>query len=190
MALVQQVPRVVVRSQPDVVELQEGGTHSLTGSGNYSLALAGAGQQGWRWCNKCQGLWFGPNQASSNCPESGTHNSVGSGNYRLPVVTSRVRVHVKVLTPPNIGIATLFQNMREVYTSCGVDVQWASEEVLNLPALNIVDVGQCFAGQTTAEQDQLFNNRNFAASNDIVVYFVEGTNPPFNGCAAHPAKAG
>jgi hypothetical protein len=166
----------------------EGGTHSLTGSGNYSLAFnAGAGQANWRWCNKCQGLWFGPNQAASTCPEGGTHSQAGSGNYRLPIVTSRVRVHVKILTTPNIAIATLFQNMREVYASCGIDVSWASEEILNLPALNIVDVGACTLGNTTAEQNQLFANRNFAAANDIVLYFVEATSPPFNGCAAHPA---
>ncbi|MDQ3980635.1 MAG: hypothetical protein M3314_13950 [Actinomycetota bacterium] len=150
------------------------------------MAITWRTQRGWRWCNKCQGLWFGPNQASSNCPLGGTHNNVGSGNYRLPIVTSRVRVHIKILTNPNIPIPTLFQNMREVYTTCGIDVVWASEEVLNLPALNIVDVGQC-AGQTTAEQNQLFTNRNNAAANDIVIYFVEGTNPPLNGCASHPA---
>jgi hypothetical protein len=166
----------------------QGGTHSLTGSGNYSLANnVGAGQASWRWCNKCQGLWFGPNQATSNCPQGGTHSLTGSGNYRIPIVTSGVRVHVKVLTSPNIAIATLFQNMREVYTTCSVDVQWASEEMLNLPALNIVDVNGCFAGQTTNEQNQLFNNRNFVGPNEMVVYFVQATNPPFNGCAAHPA---
>ncbi len=128
-----------------------------------------------------------PNQASSNCPESGTHSLTGSGSYRLPIVTSQVKVHVKTLAPPNISIATLFQNMREVFATCGIDVKWASEETLNLPALSIVDVGSCMMGSTTSEQNQLFNNRNFAASNDIVIYFVQATNPPYNGCAAHPA---
>jgi hypothetical protein len=66
-------------------------------------------------------------------------------------------------------------------------VQWASEEVLNLPALTIVDVSGCFIGQTTSEQNQLFNNRNFVGPNEMVIYFVQATNPPFNGCAAHPA---
>jgi hypothetical protein len=170
----------------------QGGTHSLTGSGNYSLVNNAVStpanhQASWRWCSKCQGLWFGPNQATSNCPQGGTHSLTGSGNYRIPIVTSGVRVHVKVLTSPNIAIATLFQNMREVYTTCSVDVQWASEEMLNLPALNIVDVNGCFAGQTTNEQNQLFNNRNFVGPNEMVVYFVQATNPPFNGCAAHPA---
>jgi hypothetical protein len=170
----------------------EGGTHSSSGSGNYSLVRnatpAPANHQaGWRWCSRCQGLWFGPNQSGSTCPEGGQHSSTGSGDYHLPTMTSRVRVHTKILVAPAIPLGTLFQNMREVYASCGIDVVWASDETLDLPALEIVDAGQCFAGQTTVEQNQLFQNRNFAAANDIVVYFVEATNPPYNGCAAHPA---
>jgi hypothetical protein len=42
-------------------------------------------------------------------------------------------------------------------------------------------------GSTTAEQNQLFANRNNAGANDVVVYFVRSTSPPYNGCAAHPA---
>jgi hypothetical protein len=166
----------------------QGGRHRRTASGNYSLAhQIGAGQPEWRWCNKCQGLWFGPNAAQSNCPQGGQHSSAGSGNYRLPIVTSRVRVHTKVLTAPAVPLTTLFQNMREVYASANIDVEWATEEALNFPALNVVDVGPCVRGQTTSEQNQLFTNRNFAGANDIVVYFVLATDPPLNGCAAHPS---
>jgi hypothetical protein len=141
----------------------------------------------WRWCNRCQGLWWGGFQAQSTCPEGGQHSQTSSPDYHLPMVTSRVRVHTKTLTSPDLPITTLFHNMREVYATRGVDVEWATEETLNLPALNVVDVGQCFMGQTTAEQNQLFNNRNFADANDVVIYFVQASNPPFNGCAAHPA---
>jgi Repeat of unknown function (DUF346) len=98
-----------------------------------------------------------------------------------------VRLHAKVLTAPNIAMATMIDRMREVYASAGILVQHASTENLNLPALNDVDVGQCLLGQTTAEQNQLFANRNNAGANDVVVYFVRSTDPPFNGCAAHPA---
>jgi hypothetical protein len=43
-------------------------------------------------------------------------------------------------------------------------------------------------GQTpTADQTALFANRNDAGPNDIVVYFVQSTIPPLNGCAAFPA---
>ena len=98
-----------------------------------------------------------------------------------------VRLHTKVLTGPNIPLATQIARMREVYASAGVAVQWASTENLNLPALDDVDVGECRRGETTGEQNQLFGNRNNAGADDVVVYFVRSTVPPFNGCAAHPA---
>ena len=42
-------------------------------------------------------------------------------------------------------------------------------------------------GAVTAEQTSLHANRNSAGPNDVVVYFVRSTQPPFNGCASHPA---
>ena len=164
-----------------------GGNHIKTGSGNYTIPLTGAGQQGWRWCNKCQGMWFSLNNTTGKCKAGGGHSQTGSGSYRQVTVTQRIRIHTKVLTVPNIAIETLLQNMREVYAAASIDVEWASTESLNLPALNDLDVGQCVAGVTTAEQNTLYNNRNNVAANDIAVYFVRSTVPPFNGCAAHPA---
>ncbi len=71
-----------------------GGTHApaeQTGSFDYQLphgAIAGANEQpDWRWCSKCQGLYYGPGVAASHCPTSGTHASAaesGSWNYHLP----------------------------------------------------------------------------------------------------------
>ena len=164
-----------------------GGVHTKVGSGNYTLAhQSGSGQSNWRWCSKCQGLWFGGNPAGA-CPAGGVHTKVSSGDYRLPIVTTRVRVHVKILTSPNVPLDTMLHNMREVYATANIDVEWASTESLNLPALNDVDVGTCNMGVVTAEQAQLFNNRNNVDLNDLVVYMVRSTVPPFNGCAAHPA---
>lgn len=72
----------------------EGGAHApqaQSGSGNYSLphnASASPDRQPeWRWCNKCQGLFYGPSVGDSNCPAGGTHTppaQSGSGNYSLP----------------------------------------------------------------------------------------------------------
>jgi hypothetical protein len=39
-----------------------------------------AGQRNWRWCNRCQGLFFGGNPTTGACPLGGGHNR-GSGNY-------------------------------------------------------------------------------------------------------------
>jgi hypothetical protein len=69
-----------------------GGTHvpqAVSGSGNYSLphnqpATPGS-QSDWRWCNKCQGLFYGGGVANSRCPAGGTHSDPAlSGNYSLP----------------------------------------------------------------------------------------------------------
>lgn len=165
-----------------------GGKHTKSGSGNYTIAhQTGAGQQGWRWCYKCQGMWFAGNNTAGKCPAGGGHSQSGSGSYRQVIVKQRIRVHIKILTTPNISLDTLFHNMREVYSIAGIDVEWASTENLNLPTLNDLDVGSCVSGSTTAEQVSLFSHRNSVGTNDIVVYFVRSTVPPFNGCAAHPA---
>src|SRR6185436_5918531 len=47
-----------------------GGAHDKTGSGNYTLinqTPLAFGQHGWRWCHKCQGLYFAGNPGSK-CP--------------------------------------------------------------------------------------------------------------------------
>ncbi|MFD9903568.1 hypothetical protein [Streptomyces sp. NPDC059063] len=98
-----------------------------------------------------------------------------------------VRLHAKVLTAPNVSVTDAVARMREVYATAGIAVELASTENLNLPALNDVDVGECVRGRTTPEQDELFGHRAHAGANDVVVYFVRSTVPPFNGCAAHPA---
>lgn len=58
--------------------------HDGTGSNSYHLIEnipSDPGQHHWRWCSKCQGLWFG-DAATSACPATGLH-SVGSGDYSI-----------------------------------------------------------------------------------------------------------
>jgi hypothetical protein len=69
-----------------------GGHHRSEGSGKYALIDTGAfpasngwpGQEGWRWCSKCQGIWMGTNQGS-RCPADGPHVATGSGHYAIQV---------------------------------------------------------------------------------------------------------
>jgi hypothetical protein len=96
-----------------------------------------------------------------------------------------VRLHVKILTNPNQSIDSMVASMQRVYERVGVRVHHVSTENLNLPTLIDLDVGNC-AGSFTAEQTQLFANRNGVGFNDVVVYFVRSTVPPYNGCASHP----
>ncbi|WP_281404391.1 zinc-dependent metalloprotease [Pyxidicoccus fallax] len=39
-------------------------------------------QSSWRWCHKCQGMFFG-GHSNSVCPAGGAHENVGSYNYHL-----------------------------------------------------------------------------------------------------------
>ncbi|MFG1682755.1 twin-arginine translocation signal domain-containing protein [Nonomuraea sp. NPDC049269] len=70
------------------------GSHSTVSddgvaSWNYALWTESSGpsgfQKGWRWCSKCQGLFYLPN-GNSHCPKGGAHNGTGSFAYMLEVV--------------------------------------------------------------------------------------------------------
>lgn len=61
-------------------------------SGDYALMVSGngdfesgvkAGQRNWRFCDKCQELWFNGASSSGVCPAGGGHTAAGSGDYAL-----------------------------------------------------------------------------------------------------------
>jgi hypothetical protein len=68
---------------------QQGGPHADDASGDYVLAHndpSAPGQDDWRWCNRCQGLFFGGNPTNGACPaepHNQVHDPTGSGNYTL-----------------------------------------------------------------------------------------------------------
>lgn len=45
--------------------------------------LAQSEQKDWRWCQKCQVMFFSGNATKGRCPASGRHNSDQSGKYML-----------------------------------------------------------------------------------------------------------
>jgi Matrixin len=60
-----------------------------------------------------------------------------------------------------------------------------------LSGLSDLNVGACTLGSTTTDQNTLFNQRNNAGANDIVVYLCNtliGGAGNFVGCAAHPTS--
>ena len=107
-------------------------------------------------------------------------------------------LHLKMLIDvPAVSAARQFSirdmlvSMRTVYGTGDIGVTVGSRESLTGPAfaaLVNVDVGTCGRGgaPTTLEQNQLFGNRDGAATNDVVIYFVRDTTPALNGCANHP----
>jgi hypothetical protein len=57
---------------------------SLLVSSNYLLQMTV--QENWRYCNKCQGLFFGPNPQGvcpASSPAGGPHSNQPSGKYEL-----------------------------------------------------------------------------------------------------------
>ncbi len=68
-----------------------GGGHNYSGNLDYSLDLYNPDlgkivdwqQQNWRWCNRCQGLFFAGNFTTGACPNGGGHNYSGSADYLL-----------------------------------------------------------------------------------------------------------
>lgn len=44
---------------------------------------AQASESGWRWCNKCQGLWLPGGADFGNCPAGNNHVLTGSWNYSV-----------------------------------------------------------------------------------------------------------
>jgi hypothetical protein len=104
-----------------------------------------------------------------------------------------IRVLCKVLQTPNVAVDTMMANMRQVFDTANILVEEGPRENLTVVDANgatMLDfnVGACTSGQTpTADQTLLFGNRNNAAGDDIVVYFVRNTIPGLNGCASFPA---
>jgi hypothetical protein len=96
-----------------------------------------------------------------------------------------------VLETPTIPVADMVQNAQEVYEPHGVAVELGSTEALNLPLLTDLDAGGC-AGTPSAEQTQLFANRNGVGAQELAIYFcrtvVRTTDMAgLFGCATHPA---
>jgi hypothetical protein len=117
--------------------------------------------------------------------------------------SSWIPLHLKVwvdpvssVAPPSgpLSIGAMLSGMREVYSTAGIGVKVLSHEDFSKHTLNVVtslrDLDVIIdqpRGKTTIEQRQLFDNRNRAAENEIVVHFIRSTQPTaYNGCAAHP----
>jgi hypothetical protein len=65
-----------------------GGTHDGAASGDYSISMSDrgvSGQSGWKWCQRCEGLFFSGYSGTRNstCPARGPHDGSASSDYIL-----------------------------------------------------------------------------------------------------------
>ena len=102
--------------------------------------------------------------------------------------TFTVNCHLKILTQPTIDLEDMIAEMQVIFDTADVRMPIGSRQ--NLTGSDFTDlldlnVGQC-AGNTTTEQNDLFDERDDAGKDDLVIYFVRSTVPAFNGCGSHP----
>lgn len=122
---------------------------------------------------------------------TGTFSLLQFINAPGPIGTC-VRLHLKILAQPDIKIGAMLLAMRSIFSPQEIGVRVVTRETLSGPAFTTLldlDVGQCLPSQPTAEQLQLFQNRNGAASDEPVIYFIQTTVPGSNGCATSPAAS-
>jgi hypothetical protein len=63
---------------------REGGESAPPGNSGPPFYYNYSGQQGgWRWCHKCQGLFFAGNPSQGVCPAGQSHDSSQSAHYAI-----------------------------------------------------------------------------------------------------------
>jgi hypothetical protein len=106
--------------------------------------------------------------------------------------SKQVRLHLKVLVPPQVSVDAMVDGIRQVYVRAGLRVFIGSIETLNLPNLLDIEIGSCRSGgigdNITGDVADLFRHRHLATTDDIVIYFVRSTNPASAGCAKYPGE--
>jgi len=114
--------------------------------------------------------------------------------------SQRITIHFKSLlqlTQARLNyLADQYAAMEELYAGGGniATFRGTTEDLSGnaaLTALSDLNVGSCLLGSTTTDQNTLFQQRNNAGANDIVVYLCNsliGGAGNFVGCASHPAS--
>ena len=120
-----------------------------------------------------------------------------AGNTGRPCSQS-VILYFKSLLTLNLGINNFindqFEAIEDLFSQVGIAVYRGTTEDLSgnaaLVPLRNLNVGGCLLGAPTADHNTLFQNRNNAGNNDLVVSIVQtliGGAGNFVGCATHPA---
>lgn len=117
---------------------------------------------------------------------------------RRPRCLRRVRLHLRIVSPPAVSIPTMLRSMRQVFGTAGIEVVVGSAARLRQPAFEELDIRcptnpattccpfPCSTATLNPEHVRLFAHRQGMGQRDIAVYFVRTTLPSARGCCAHP----
>ncbi|MFT3924528.1 MAG: hypothetical protein QM778_18460 [Myxococcales bacterium] len=113
----------------------------------------------------------------------------GSNLWKAMLARSTVRLHLKVFEePPEIRIEAMLANAKRVFAQYEVDVVEVSRETYDeeddvFARFNTLAIGE---DAPSDAQVDLFDLRDGAESDDVVIYFVRTLVPAQAGCALHP----
>lgn len=98
-----------------------------------------------------------------------------------------VNVALKIAHQPTLSVIDMVAAAQRVYATVGITLTTQ----VGVPGVRgyatvVADVGRCGRGPLSADQGQLLSDRAGLAPTDVLIYFVQVTDRPFNGCAAHP----
>ncbi len=105
-----------------------------------------------------------------------------------------IRLHLRVLVPPSVGVPTLVSSCEEVFRQANVSIVVKSTIVLNnlsnsdqvtFTAVKVFN--NCKSASVTREQEALFALAPGVDPADIVMVLVHSTDKAVDGCAQHPA---
>jgi len=90
-----------------------GGNHDHSGGGIYLVAQeawnGNENQTDWRWCKKCDSLFFGGSIGVAKCSSGGNHTAESSGNYVLGTKQGAAWTVPKPVEVPKPGIEENFR---------------------------------------------------------------------------------
>jgi hypothetical protein len=116
-------------------------------------------------------------------------------HYARHITTLRratVKLHLRVLTDPLVGLDTMMSAAKSLFASYGFDVIEISRnnivvEGTSYAHLQEPQVDRCWRGDPpTQDQIDLFNLRDGIGPREIAAYFVRAHSPSHNGCSLHP----
>ena len=103
-------------------------------------------------------------------------------------MAATIRIHTRELASPIISVSRMIRFTVRAFEEYGFEIEVMSEKTLDRPDLSAnLRIGTC-SNNSALSQDQIeLFSTDSVPTDEIVIYFVESTNPPSAGCARHPS---